>query len=192
MKLFYLAAFSLIFFLTSCVKHPVEIFSPEVPANAFMVRTFLYPSTNTSETIAYNKNPDSLTIVATLAQDGKLLVTLDEPASKGKDYASFTIDANKIKPGYVGEYTIEPSTLSGLKGDVQVNYRYRKDTYSYVEFQPGNASGFFRISSYDAYRKTITGNYTFRINSLHDPKVGMNWVETRIDVSGYYEGLKVN
>jgi hypothetical protein len=78
-----------------------------------------------------------------------------------------------------------------LQGDAQVNYRYNKNLYSYVEFLPGNAAGNLQITSYDELKKTIGGTFSFTINSFHDPKEGMNWVETQIEVSGSFENVKI-
>jgi hypothetical protein len=96
-----------------------------------------------------------------------------------------------LKAGFVYNYSVQQSALSGLKGDAQVTYRYNKSLYSYVEFLPGNATGILQITSYDPVRKTIGGNFSFSINSLHDPKEGMNWVETRIEVSGSFDHVKI-
>ena len=118
-------------------------------------------------------------------------MSFDVPYSKGNDFIKFTIEPDDIKPGYTGYYEILPLELAGLRGDAQVNYRYKRELYSYVEFMPGNAEGYFQLTSYNEKLKLVSGKWLFKINSIHDPKVGSNWVETKIDVQGRFENVQI-
>ncbi|MGB8194749.1 MAG: hypothetical protein WCF67_22640 [Chitinophagaceae bacterium] len=191
MRFLYVAV-SAFFLLAACKKtkdKPAE--TPLPPAAADLSRTFFYPASNSTLTASYTLVKDSIVALAKINENKQLIISFDVPYTKGNDYILFTIEKDNIKPGYKGDYNIIHSELSGLRGDVQVNYRYKRELYSYVEFLPGNADGSFAITAYDETKKLVAGTYVFHINSFHDPKVGSNWVETKIDVQGKFENLQI-
>jgi hypothetical protein len=192
MKLLCAVAVASLFILAGCKKtkdKPAE--TPLPPSGADITRTFYYPSTTTTLSSNYNLKNDSIVAAARINGEKQLLISFDVPVTRGHDYILFTINENKIIPGYKGDYAILTSELAGLRGDAQVNYRYKRDMFSYVEFLPGNAAGTLKITSYDEKLKLISGTYNFHINSLHDPMVGMNWIATEIDLTGRFENVQV-
>jgi hypothetical protein len=189
---FYVLALISVFIFSACTKEPPVTTEPEKPnTEALLSRSFYYPQTLATDSINYTLRSDSILAKASISEQGQLLLSFDVPYPKGNDYVLFTIGKEKIKPGYAGEYAVEHSLPGGYRGDAQVNYRYKKDMYSYVEFYPGNADGNLQLTAYDAGKKLISGTYNFRINSLHDPKVGMNWIETKIEVKGQFVDVPV-
>ena len=174
-------------------KKPVEIPPPTIPASqaAFTI-SFHYPASGITDIVTYFQQRDSIVAKAKTNASGQLIISLDVPYPKGKDYLQFAVDAEDIKPGLIGEYQIIRSELSGLRGDLQVNYRHNISQFSWVEFMEGNAFGKFQITAYDPVLKLIKGVFLFDINSLHDPRMSMsNWVETKIHVEGNFENLQI-
>lgn len=192
MKLLYKVAVLGLVVLSACRKDPKPV-APQLPAGkAAITRSFHYPSTNNTETVNYTVQKDSVVSKAGYSATGQLVISFDVPFPKGNDRFRFTIDADKIKPGLIGEYQIVRSDLSGLHGELQVVYRYNISQFSWVEFGEGNAVGKFQITAYDATRKIMNGVYVFDMTTMHDPKVGLNnWVETKIHVEGNFENLQV-
>ncbi|MCU7548056.1 hypothetical protein OCK74_02970 [Chitinophagaceae bacterium LB-8] len=193
MKFFYLPLFIVVISFCSCRK---DVQKPGSVSNlpdetATLLRKFTYPASNTADSVSFVLSRDSIKISGSNNTGKQLILAVDIPYPQGNDYIKFTINEGKLKPGLVGAYTIVSSPVGGLQGDAQVNYRYKKDTYSYVEFYPGNADGVLQFTSYDPGQKLLAGTYSFHINSLHNPKIGMNWVETRIDVKGSFGNMQI-
>ena len=186
MKIFYLFSFISIIICSSCSKDPVKPVS-EIPVEsiAFFSRVFEYTNAQ-KDSVGYTTSRDSVHILTTRTPSGQFSLGIDMPFSKGRDYIKFIIDPVKLKPGYVGIYELRPAQLGGYQGDAQNIYGYRRDQYSYAELGIGNASGEFVITGYDARKNLIEGKYHVRIHSFHDPKVGMNWHETSIILSGEF------
>jgi hypothetical protein len=191
MKQFFLPLLAVVALFTSCKKEPVVEPTPEPQALSVLSRKFTYPTSNTTDMKIYETGADSLRSAGKIDAQYNLTLSFDMPYSKGQDYVVFNIESNKIKPGFVGEYELLPILNGSYRGDAQVAYGYKRDVYSYTEFPGGNATGKLSITSYDEKTKTVAGNYTFHIDSFHDPKVGMNWVETKIDVSGAYQNVLI-
>jgi hypothetical protein len=193
MKLLYTTLFLSILALSACKKDadkPAP--DPVLPqSDASVSRKFTYPATNTADSASFMLSWDSIKISGSTNTGKQLVLAIDVSYPKGNDYIQFTIEQAKLKPGYVGEYAIVSAPVGGLQGDAQVAYRYKRDVYSYVEFYPGNADGVLMITAYDPQQQLLAGTYSFHINSFHDPKVGTNWVETKIDVKGSFGNLQV-
>ncbi len=181
------------FIILGACRKPVEVQPPQIPASqSALTISYHYPSSGITDIVNYFQQRDSIVAKAKINASGQLIISLDIPYPKGNDYVQFAVDAEDIRPGFTGEYQITRSELSGLRGDLQVNYRHNISQFSWVEFMEGNASGRFQIITYDPVLKLIKGVFLFDINSMHDPKVGMNnWVETKIHVEGNFENLQI-
>jgi hypothetical protein len=187
MKIFYAVSLIAMIGLGSCTKEPVKSTETPVESAALLSRVFMYTDPISKDSVGYTTVRDSVRTTTTANATGQLSILIDMPFNKGKDYVQFTIDKAKIKPGYTGTYELKPAQTSGLQGDAQTVYGYRRDQYSYTELGAGNAEGVLTITGYDAQKKLIAGSYRFTIHSFHDPKVGMNWHETNIIVDGVFE-----
>ena len=192
MKIFYVLSFISVIICSSCSKDPVKpAMETPVESVAFFSRVFDYTNVNQKDSVGYTSSRDSVRTITTITPSGQFSLAIDMPFSKGRDYIKFIIDQAKLKPGYTGIYELKSAQQSGYQGDAQNIYGYRRDEYSYTELGLGNANGEFIIAGYNAQKKLIEGTYQFRIHSFHDPKVGMNWHETNIIVSGKFEKVLV-
>ena len=192
MKIFYAFSFISIIIFSSCSKDPVKpAMETPVESVALFSRVFDYTSINQKDSVGYTTSRDSVRTITTMTPSGQFSLTIDMPFSKGRDYIKFIVDQVKLKPGYVGVYELKPVQPGGYQGDAQNIYGYRRDQYSYTELGLGNATGEFVITGYNVQKKLIEGTYHFYIHSFHDPKVGMNWNETNIIVSGEFEKVLV-
>ena len=192
MKSIYAIVLASLFVLGACrkEKQPTPPPPPPLPpVSAEMSRSFHYPATSTSEFVSYSFQRDSVIAKAGLNTNNQLILSFEVSFPKGHDYVKFTIDAAKVKPGYVGDYTIVHHPGSGITGDVTVIYRYDKDLYSYFELLPGDALGTLKITSYDATNKLLKGSYTVDMKSTHDPKQWIGLVETEIHVEGSFANV---
>ena len=187
MKILYLFSFICIIVCSSCSKDPVKP-ATEIPVEsvALFSRVFNYTNPIEKDSVGYTTLRDSLRTITMITSTGQFSLVIDMPFSKGRDYIKFIIDQAKLKPGYVGVYELKPAQPGGYQGDAQNIFGYRRDQYSYTELGIGNATGEFVITGYNAQKKLIEGTYHFRIHSFHDPKVGLNWHETNIIVSGEF------
>jgi hypothetical protein len=180
-------------FLNSCSKPPVEA---KLPASvASLSRSFFYPRTATSESVHYSSNGDSsISKKCFYDSDNDLMISFDVTYAVGNDAVSLTIVKDQIKQGLIGDYVISPFLTPGMpQGDIKAIYAYNKSEYSSTFLMPGMASGVLHITGYNEKQRSISGNYSFRINTSQDPKGGpvVIWEDTQIDVAGTFENVLI-
>ena len=183
--------------LTSCHSHPDDPAPTPAPvAEVTMVRRLEYaqaPSHNSG--LTYSQK--TLSSTATLGPDNLQLAFL---TTEGIDNLSFTISRAKLTAAITGTYQ-----LQGL-GNPAANKAVARYTYTRVNV-PGSINatiydsgtnevrGTLTLTTYDATRHLLSGQYELRIANLDDPTDGSTGVANKqkctLTVTGTFTNLSV-
>lgn len=169
--------------------------APAPPATFMLSRSEYFPASSESAGISYPSQDIKAAAALTVEQ-----LRMSFGTEKGLDAISFIVDKSRLKPGFVGTYTLK-SQPDVKVGDAEVTYTY------YMRRSPSGSAaslyfsttarmqGQFVVTSYDERRHLASGQYELRLDNIPDP------ADSRLDdtdkrrcnlkVEGSFENLPV-